>query len=241
MEKLVDAYWSQKMTYNQLNVNAKILLGAGSETTATWLSGISSLTKLVIVPSRLPSGLTYFLLKNPRALEKLTKEIRRKFESADDITMIGVNSCSYLLACLEESLRIFPPSPATHARYTPPGGITIEGNYVPEGIAVGIPIYAACHSALNFQDPDIFIPERWTGEDRRYDTDRKDAMQPFSLGPRNCIGPNLAYVETKLVITKLLWHFDMVDSGNENWLDQKIYMVWQKPPLMIKLMPVQRV
>jgi len=221
MEKLVDAYRNEKMTFNQLNRNALILMGAGSETTATWLT-----------------GLTYYLIMNPRTLEKLTKEIRRRFESSDEITMVGINSCTYLLACLEESLRIFPPSPATHARYTPPGGITIGGKYVSEGIEVGIPIYAASRSASNFQNPDEFIPERWT--DPQYSNDKKDALIPFSLGPRNCIGRNLAYVEAKLVMAKLLWHFDLIDAGNDNWLDQKIYMVWQKPPLMVNLVPVMR-
>jgi len=224
MEKLVEAYRSQKLTFNQLNGNAKILMGGGSETAATWLA-----------------GLTYYLMKNPRTLEKLTREIRGKFENPEDITMVGVNACPYLLGCLEESLRIYPPSPATHARYVPPGGMLIEGRFVPGGTEVGIPIYSGCHSTLNFRDPENFIPERWTGEDLRYNTDRKDAMQAFSLGPRNCIGRNLAYVEVKLVIAKLLWHFELMDAGNENWLKQKIYLVWQKPPLMVKLKPVQRV
>lgn len=34
---------------------------------------------------------------------------------------------------------------------------------------------------------DKFIPERWLG-DPRFDSDRKDAFQPFSHGPRDCIG-----------------------------------------------------
>lgn len=65
-------------------------------------------------------------------------------------------------------------------------------------------------------------------------------MQPFSLGPRNCIGRNLAYVEAKVVVAKLLWNFELVDVGNEGWLDQKVYLVWERRPLMVKLIPVDR-
>jgi cytochrome P450 len=43
-------------------------------------------------------------------------------------------------------------------------------------------------SSKNFALPDSFIPERWTGEDARFDKDNKAALNPFSYGPRNCLG-----------------------------------------------------
>jgi cytochrome P450 len=46
--------------------------------------------------------------------------------------------------------------------------------------------WAASHNPVNFRDPDSFIPERWIGD--KYSADHKKAMQPFSLGPRGCIG-----------------------------------------------------
>lgn len=46
---------------------------------------------------------------------------------------------------------------------------------------------AAYHSEENFRDPDEFVPERFLG-DERYKNDRFDVLQPFSYGPRNCIG-----------------------------------------------------
>ncbi|OAL47372.1 averantin oxidoreductase [Pyrenochaeta sp. DS3sAY3a] len=222
MFKLIEAHRSGKMSLNQLNTNAKILMAAGSETTATLLSGV-----------------TYYLMAYPQTLRKLTNEIRNMFSSASDITMVSVNRCKYLSACLEEALRIYPPSPATHARYVPPGGMTIDGHYVPEDTAVGIAINAICNSPLNFKDPDKFVPERWTGEFKEYEHDRKDAAQVFSMGPRNCIGRNLAYLEMRLVIANLIWHFDLEDVTPGTWRDQKIYMVWDKPPLMVKLKPVR--
>lgn len=47
--------------------------------------------------------------------------------------------------------------------------------------------YAANHSPRNFKDPDAFVPERWL-EDERYEDDNRAAMNPFSFGPRNCLG-----------------------------------------------------
>ena len=37
--------------------------------------------------------------------------------------------------------------------------------------------------------PLVFAPERWLKEaDSRFDADRKEAYQPFMVGPRNCLG-----------------------------------------------------
>ncbi|CAI6092807.1 unnamed protein product [Clonostachys chloroleuca] len=223
MAKLVEAHREGKMTFNQLVGNSDVLLGAGSETTATALS-----------------GLTFLLMTHPRVLNKLTEELRERFSSAEEITAVGVNKCKYLLAVVEEGLRIYPPSPATHPRYTPPGGITIDDHFVPGNMAVGVTILAACVNEDNFVDGDKFIPERWTGEDSRFDGDKKQGSQPFSYGPRNCAGRNLAYLELKLIIANLVWHFDLENCHEGDWMDQKIYMVWQKGPLMVKLKPVKR-
>ena len=64
--------------------------------------------------------------------------------------------------------------------------------------------WAATHSESNFMDPEMFVPERWM-EDRpgKYEADKRDASQPFSLGPRGCIGRHLSYMELRLILGSL--------------------------------------
>ncbi|KAI1077187.1 cytochrome P450 [Whalleya microplaca] len=223
MDKLIDTYESGKISFEQLTSNASILIGAGSETTATLLS-----------------GLTFLLFQHPIVLEKLTMEIRGNFQSRDDITITGVNNCKYLLACIEEALRVYPPSPQPHHRVIPLGGAMVNGEFLPEGAIVSIPIYASSNSPVNWFEPEKFIPERWMGEDAKFEGDKRETSQPFSYGPRNCIGRNLAYVEMKIVMATILWHFDMENATEGDWLDQKVYLVWEKSPLWVKLHPVRR-
>lgn len=185
-------------------------------------------------------GLTYVLATNPRVSAKFAEEIRGSFQDPREITITAVNQCKYLLACIEEALRIYPPSPQPHQRIVPPGGAVLNGEYVPAGTFVAIPIYAASRSPSNWAEPNSFIPERWLGEDPKFKDDRRDASQPFSYGPRNCIGRNLAYVEMKLIIARLLWHFNVESATEGNWLDQKVFMVWEKTPLWMKLHPVRK-
>jgi aspirochlorine biosynthesis cytochrome P450 monooxygenase len=120
-------------------------------------------------------------------------------------------------------------------------GNTIAGRYVPPGNLIGVTHWACYHSASNFKDPGKFVPERWLG-DERYKDDRKDAFKPFSNGPRNCIGINLAYAEIRLILARLLWNFDMelCEESNDWVTGMKVYGVYQRPPLMIKLTRVAR-
>ncbi|POS74154.1 averantin oxidoreductase [Diaporthe helianthi] len=219
MDKLITSYNEGKMSFGQLSSNSQVLIGAGSETT----------------------GLTWLLMKNPRVFQKLAAEVRSTFSHPDEITFTEANKCKYLLACIEEALRAYPPSPQPHARIVPPGGATVNGDFLPEGTSVAIPIYAACNSAANFTRPMEFIPERWLGQDPEFDNDKRDASQTFSVGPRACIGRNLAYAEIKLIMARLVWQFDIENATEGDWMGtQKVFMVWDKSPLWIKLRPVRQ-
>ncbi len=62
-------------------------------------------------------------------------------------------------------------------------------------------------------------------------------MKPFSYNTRNCIGKNLAYAKMRFIIAKLVWKFELeLTPESKNWFEeQKIYIIFQKPPLFIKL------
>jgi len=57
------------------------------------------------------------------------------------------------------------------------------------------------------------LPERWLPQAReetsQFFNDQREAFQPFSLGPRSCIGRNLGWAEMRLIVARLLWAFDI--------------------------------
>ena len=101
----------------EMIATARLLIIAGSETTATLLSGV-----------------TYLLVKNPRVLKKLVDEVRSTFNSESEIDLVGANKLRYMLACLDEAMRMYPPVPATFPRNVPAGGDTIGDQWVPGGV-----------------------------------------------------------------------------------------------------------
>jgi len=108
---------AKSLTRGEIDSNAVLFLIAGSETTATLLSGV-----------------TYLLLKNPEVYNKLVTQIRGKFQRQSEITIEEVNNMEYLIACLQEALRYYPPVPTGFPRVVPKGGDTISGRFIPEGV-----------------------------------------------------------------------------------------------------------
>ncbi|KAL9122895.1 MAG: hypothetical protein Q9187_000546 [Circinaria calcarea] len=206
------------MSVAEIRQTSKVLVLAGSETTATLLSGA-----------------TFYLCQNRSSLEIVTREVRDTYKSETEITLNSIAKLPYLNAVLEESLRLYPPVPSTLPRRTLPSGDTIGGYAVPGDISVGVNQWAANHTSQNFLEPEQFIPERWL-DDAKYKEDKRAVLQPFSLGPRGCLGVNLAYAEMRSILSRVLWNFDMkLCEESANWTDQKTFFMWDKPGLMVQL------
>jgi cytochrome P450 len=164
----------------------------------------------------------FYLVRHPAALSKVTSEIRTKFTSLEDIHQSAtLNSCTYLRACIDEAMRLSPSVGGLLPREVLPGGMTIDGERVPEGIVVGTPHYAIHHNGEYFPEPFAYRPERWivaaAGEDEKQGGGvsqqavalAQSAFCPFSVGPRGCIGKGLAYVEMSVTLARVLFLYDV--------------------------------
>lgn len=78
--------------------------------------------------------------------------------------------------------------------------------------------------ARNFSNPDAFIPERWLPDARLSDivNHNTDAFIPFSFGPQNCVGKNVAILELRAVVALVVQRFSFHTKGDadlERWED----------------------
>jgi cytochrome P450 len=162
------------MTHDEIKETSGTIIVAGSETSATLLSRA-----------------IYYLLKNPVWMAKLQEEIRTSFAHVSQIKFSSTSQLTLLNAIIHETFRIYPPAPLALPRLTPKEGAVFAGTYIPPNTTVGIPQYAAYRSTRNFTDPETYAPQRFLG-DIRYTEDKRSVIQPFSVGPRNCIGQSLA-------------------------------------------------
>ncbi|KAK3343539.1 benzoate 4-monooxygenase cytochrome P450 [Lasiosphaeria hispida] len=217
MTRVLEQRDPDKVSDLQIAAHASDFVLAGSETTATALSAI-----------------TYYLLRTPEAMRELQKEIRASFKTYSDIGSKSTLDLPYLGAVIQEGLRIYPPLPIALPRVVPEGGDTVDGHPLPAGVIVSSNPLAASLDPANFEDPEAFKPERWLGENQR---DIRDASQPFSLGPRGCLGRNLGYMEMRTTLAKLFWKYDMELVNTElDWhRDSEMHTLWRKPALWVRL------
>lgn len=97
---------------------------AGSETTATSLSGIF-----------------YYLLQNQAIYERLRDTIRTSFASEKEVNNVACGEVKYLDAVIEESLRLYPPVPLGLPRVVPKEGDTVAGRYIPGNVSIIVSSY----------------------------------------------------------------------------------------------------
>jgi cytochrome P450 len=128
---------------------------------------------------------------------------------------------------IKETLRIFPPASTLRSIDVP----TPSSNFTrfitdPETGALypmsGFTIWPVAHLIHRntdfFPRPTEFIPERFIQEitpfpDAGLFTPAgKDAWRPFEKGPRNCIGQELAMVETKVILAMTVGAFGFMSE-----------------------------
>ncbi len=120
VDKILKHYDERGMGRRAMVGNSRVLLTAGSETTATLLSGA-----------------TYYLLQNPDFLHRVQSELRTAFGKEEEITLRSVSTPSllpHLEATIHESFRCYPSIPATLPRRTGPDGAVVDGRFVPGNV-----------------------------------------------------------------------------------------------------------
>lgn len=181
---------------------AGLLIIAGSDTMAT---GITSTI--------------FYLLHYPDSLTGCQNEIRSVFKDDEEIR-VGqkLSSCVYLMACLNEAMRLTPGVGGILPRETLKGGIIVDGEYFPERVDLGVPHYAIQHNGEYFPDPFVFKPARWIlqgevdgieGVTPESLAIANSAFCPFSHGRASCVGKTIAYQEMSIILARIIWLYDM--------------------------------
>lgn len=111
----------------------------------------------------------YNLLVYPHTLDKLFNELRGAKVSRPYPTWTEIRNLPYLDACVLEGIRMHPPFALPFERVVPKGGITIAGQYLPEGTDVGGNAYVVNrHKGWFGDDAEFWRPERWLEKDEAH-------------------------------------------------------------------------
>lgn len=174
-----------QMTDQQARDEVMTLFIAGYETTATTLSWV-----------------WYLLARYPEAESKLIAELNAVLNGREP-TLDDLPNLPYTEMIVKETLRLYPVSWAI-------GRQAIEdvtfGDYIlPKGSLVFVSPYLMQHDARFFEEPEAFIPERFSDNyEKRLS---RYVYFPFGGGPRICIGQAFAMMEARLVLATIAQRF----------------------------------
>ncbi|OZJ05031.1 hypothetical protein BZG36_02122 [Bifiguratus adelaidae] len=168
----------RKFTPTEIKDHLLIFFLAGHETTANTLA-----------------WLIYSLCTSPTAETALLKEIDNLPQDMD-FDAENIKKMKYAQHCFNETLRLYPPAPATSRILQAPYALPSHPDTVlPKGTEVVVFVYGAQRSPKYWDRADDFWPERWENSPRN-----PYVFTPFSAGERICIGKNFFYDEAAILI-----------------------------------------
>ncbi|KAJ9317905.1 hypothetical protein DTO271D3_2003 [Paecilomyces variotii] len=204
------------LEWGEIVAEINIMMNAGSVTTAIAIANA-----------------VYQLIKNPQYMKKLREELDAVLDPDEVVAPYDkVKHLPYLRACLDESLRLFPPTPHGLPRATPDEGAEIFGEWVPGNTTVSMSALVAHRDEKVFPEADKFIPDRFLGEEGK-------ALQPyfvaFSAGARSCIGRNISYLEQAKMVATLVHRYEFALPYPEWELKRLETMNWILGEMPVKV------
>jgi cytochrome P450 len=151
----------------------------------------------------------YLVSQHPETAARLEAEADRV--AAGTLGLDAAESLAFTHQVLQEALRLYPPGWLFTRR-------TIEadelgGFPVAPRTDVFISPYLLHRHPEFWSDPEEFRPERFAGADA--EERHKFAYIPFSVGPRHCIGENLAMFEMLVHVQSMSRRFRLARAGSE--------------------------
>lgn len=147
-------------------------------------------------------------MKNRKHIQDNARlEIRKVLEAHDGLlTEESLNQMAYIQQIILETMRIHPGDPEVTRTTTQAYEVPDTKFTIPVGMKVKIPVFAIHHDPEIYENPEEFIPERFSSENvaKRHAC----SFLAFGNGPRNCIAYQHAKHQVQIGLVKLLSNFE---------------------------------
>ncbi|XP_047971037.1 cytochrome P450 71AU50-like [Salvia hispanica] len=146
------------------------------------------------------------LLRNPKVMKKLQKELEQVVGLKRIVEETDLNKLEYLNMVVKESFRLHPVAPLLIPHYSMEH-IKVNGYDIPKESRILINTYAIGRDPKVWTDPEMFVPERFSGSDIDV-WGQHFQLLPFGSGRRGCPGIQLGLIQVRLIVSQLVHCFD---------------------------------
>lgn len=178
-----DPHFTKETIEKELNT----MIFGGNETTAVTMSNALLLIAM-----------------HPDVQLKLLEEFNAVFEgNLENMTVENLQRLVYMEAVLKEVMRLWPIT--TILGRTTSTEVRLDDIRIPPGVNLVIDVYSIHRNARYWgADANRFVPERFFNREQY-----PYAFLGFSAGPRNCIGTRYAWLSMKVMLTAILYNFEL--------------------------------
>lgn len=177
------------------------------------------------------SNTFYFLCKYPEIQRKLRKEIIETL-NGNEINIEMISKINYLNQVMNESLRLIPPVMMVNKETDED---TFLGDYfIPKDTMILINIWGLHRDPSIWENPTKFDPDRWNDENLKKIENLRYKFLPFSVGPRDCVGKIFAKYEAPLIISLILYSFEINFADGFNDIDLEFGSILKPKSLKLK-------
>jgi len=176
----------------------------------------------------------YYLSLNPEIQEDAFREVATVLQKEDNIIdSEKIEKLILVEAIIRETIRLHTAVAVLSFRKNKQD-TSLLGYRIPKDTRVVINTIAAHHSSKYWDDPKVFRPSRFLGEERKHSLHKIFA---FATGPRMCLGHKFAVLEAITCLTLILKNYSFTVVPNFKW-NSKILAITRQPegglPLIMK-------
>lgn len=180
---------AEGLTRQELYDNARLLMGAGHETTSLTLTWA-----------------LWLIAQAAETQQRIHDEIDAVV-GTDTIQDAHIARLVFTGHVLNETLRLFPPSVVTVRQSR--DRIALAGEELPGATVLAVCIYALHRHRTWWDEPNLFRPDRFGAGEPRH----RYAYLPFSAGGHACIGASFGWKEAITIFATILQHFRVCTDG----------------------------
>ncbi|GAM26421.1 hypothetical protein SAMD00019534_095960, partial [Acytostelium subglobosum LB1] len=139
-----------------------------------------------------------YMINNQEVQEKVASELASIVGVGNRVSMSHRPKCPYTIAVIHEVMRMMPVA-ALVPRMAKESIMLADKYFIAKGTHMLINYRSWNHREDLWELPEQFLPERFLGQSTDF--------QPFSSGPRNCVGQNLAVEEVFVGCANIIHNF----------------------------------
>ncbi|KAH8376994.1 hypothetical protein KR093_002594 [Drosophila rubida] len=158
------------------------------------------------------SHLLLLLGRDEQVQQRLREELVPHLNAEGVIEFDKLNELPFLDACVQESMRIFPPGFISNKVCTESIELpnkTGDNFTVERGTTVIVPHYCFMMDEDHFPNPDKFQPERFMQPDALKVYRERGVFMAFGDGPRICLGMRFAMTQIKAAVVEVITKFEV--------------------------------